>query len=106
MHEVFNIHLWLYDTKTNQSRQLTAGENSRNGVWGLDFAPDGKILYETQPKKGSDIFELDAETGETRRLTNLTDTNMKPAVSPDETFVAFASDRSGARRIWLCLKCA
>ena len=101
MQEIVNVRLWLHDTETNQTRQLTAGENRRDGIWGLDFAPDDKILYAGREKNDLEIFELDPESGKTRRLTSRTGRNLRPVASPDNTSIAFVSDRSGAHRIWL-----
>ena len=80
--------LWLID--------LEGGEPRRLGDWFPTYShlffrwsPDGeKIVYGEQ----ADLWVLDAETGETRNLTNTPDRwELKPSWSPDGTKIAFTS---------------
>jgi Tol biopolymer transport system component/DNA-binding winged helix-turn-helix (wHTH) protein len=96
-----NFHLWLYDAETGAARQLTFGENRHDGLIGLNFASDGKILYASREVAETNIFELNPETNETKQLTRRTGRNFEPAVSPDGEKIVFVSDRTGFGHIWI-----
>ncbi|MGI8468460.1 MAG: DUF5050 domain-containing protein [Pyrinomonadaceae bacterium] len=63
----------------------------------LAFAPDGKIIYSTDD---GDIWTIRRDGGEQRQLTNNSFTNFSPRVSPDNRFIFFASNRTGANQVW------
>lgn len=99
---VENIHLWYFDKETGVSRQLTSGENRVDGHSGLAFAPDGQIIFTARNKNEYDIFSVNPENNELRQLTkNAATANTEPAVSPGNDFIAFISNRTGIKRLWL-----
>jgi dipeptidyl aminopeptidase/acylaminoacyl peptidase len=49
----------------------------------------------------SDLYLLDVESGEVRRLTVSDSTNSAPAISPDGSTVAFMSSRTEKPQLWL-----
>lgn len=99
---VENIHLWYFDKETGATRQLTSGENRVDGHSGLAFAPDGQIVFTARNKNEYDIFSLNPENNELRQLTkNAGRSNTEPIVSPDNEFIAFISNRTGIKRLWL-----
>ncbi|MDQ4122232.1 MAG: winged helix-turn-helix domain-containing protein [Acidobacteriota bacterium] len=101
LRETENLHLWLFDKKTEAARQLTFGENRVDGRAGLTFAPAGEIIFTARNKSEYDIFSLNPDTSETRQLTKKPGRNITPAVSPDNRFIAFISEQNGAGRLWL-----
>jgi hypothetical protein len=52
LQETNNFHLWLYDSETNAARQLTFGENRRDGVLAIGFAPKIKFFTRRAKKCG------------------------------------------------------
>lgn len=99
---VENIHLWLFDKETGTARQLTFGEDRVDGFSGLAFAPDGKIIFSARNRNQYDIFSINADGGEPRQLTkNAGRRNLHAVVSPDNRLIAFVSDRTGLKRVWL-----
>ncbi len=91
-----------YDITKNRARLLTskAGNNS-----GANFSPDGQFVYLTSSAEGNnDIYKISATTGEViQRLTKgpLGALNVEPAVSPDGSQIAFASDRAGNTALYV-----
>ncbi|MGI8638817.1 MAG: winged helix-turn-helix domain-containing protein [Pyrinomonadaceae bacterium] len=101
-----NLHLWLFDTETGAARQITSGVNRSDGRFGLAFAPDGRIVFTARDKNNYEIYSVGADGGDLRQLTkNAGRRNIDAAVSPDNRFIAFASDRAsssaGEVRLWL-----
>lgn len=85
-------------------------------VDGLAYSPDGRALAYSSPIRTSqgylgemvsgpisesDIWEMELATGIERRLTSDSVLDGYPAYSPDGRWLAFLSERSGSRQIWL-----
>ncbi|NUN08753.1 MAG: hypothetical protein HUU54_06215 [Ignavibacteriaceae bacterium] len=68
-------------------------------ISGPSFSADGnKLLFSASDQKGfRDIFELDLESGQERRLTNDYYYDIDPVYGADPDLVLFASDRSAGR---------
>ena len=99
-----NFHLWLFDRETKQAKQLTFGANHREGLEGLAFAPDNRILYTLADKNEYDIFSMNADGSDVRQLTKHAGRlNIAPAAAPDGNSIAFVSDRAdgATTRVWL-----
>ncbi len=63
-------------------------------IFNPDWSPDGRhIAYVAAVGGLMDLFVLDVETGERRRLTNDPYADLQPAWSPDGKRIAFVSDR-------------
>lgn len=87
--------IWVMATDGTSKIRLTDGKgNEKEPSW----SPDGKyIFYSLQ----GNILKTDVATGSTFKLTNDTFENTDPEVSPDGTWMAFVSTRSGDQDIWL-----
>jgi Tol biopolymer transport system component len=100
--QVENLHLWLFDAQTGAARQLTFGENRADGNYGLTFAPDGEIIFAARNKNERHLFSINPDGNDLRQLTkNAGRRNQNPVVSPDNRFIVFVSDRTGADRLWI-----
>lgn len=67
------------------------------------FSPDGrKIIMSLQEGGGSSIFEMDLNSRQTRRLTNVPEAiDTGPSYSPDGRRVVFESDREGTQQLYV-----
>jgi Tol biopolymer transport system component len=64
-------------------------------------SPDGSIAYTTRPPFATGIQRLDLRSGSTENFAPSTYLQQMPAYSPDGSQVAFESERSGYREIWV-----
>ena len=79
--------------------QITKGRN-RPGVYGLDWTPDGRIVFATITTGNPQVWIIDADGRNERQLTTQQAPSIQPSVSPDNRFVVFQRfDQKGAH-IW------
>jgi len=78
-------------------RQLTA--TNYDGLDGLAWTPDGKIVY-TQQSAGEQNLWITDLNGNNSQLTKQAGFNLEPAVSADGRYVVFTSSRAGRLHIW------
>lgn len=84
-----------------QARQVTFG--SIGGVYGwngLDWTPDGKILFTGAKDQGRVIYAMDADGSNLKQLTSAGFFDQRLSVTTDGRFIVFQSDRSGEPEIW------
>jgi serine/threonine protein kinase/Tol biopolymer transport system component len=84
--------------KESETRSLGAGNQTKDGHWGLAWTPGGKIVYYSS-RDGNDLWETATDGSNSERLTNGIGTAY-PAVSPRGDFVAFTNFRNGEWNIW------
>ena len=82
------------------ARQITFDKDKDEGMSGVALAPDGKVVYTTRITGVQDLWIANADGSEKRQLTNNVRSNFSPAVSPDNRYIAFISDRSGNASVW------
>ncbi len=86
------------------ARRLLAGSWARReGMAGLFAAPDGKILFVAKSgTSGKSIWEMDASGEDQRQLTvpEKDSSDEQVAVTADDRYIVFQSDRSGSPQIW------
>jgi Tol biopolymer transport system component len=61
----------------------------------------GRIIWVSDRDGTPDLYTMDAEGGQVMRLTQTPDVEEYPKVSPDHSQVAFISNRSGKRELWV-----
>ncbi len=83
---------------SQQAVQITHGDN--DGVGGLDWTPDGQIVYFTNTGETNDLVMIKAEGTDAQTLAKDPKGPFDPTVSPDGKFVYFTSVRSGLPHIW------
>jgi len=72
------------------------------------YSPDGRYLAysgpiseDWEPTWESDLWQIDLATGKELRLTEDSVVDSYPAYSRDDQWLAFLSERSGSRQVWL-----
>lgn len=96
-----NFEIYVAQTDGTHVRRLT-----KNGPGTPDqfpaWSPDGKrIAFVRRTGANYDIFLMDADGSNERRLTDWRGLDSGPAWSPDGAHIAFTSNRSGRSQIWV-----
>jgi Tol biopolymer transport system component/DNA-binding winged helix-turn-helix (wHTH) protein len=95
-------NIWIADTENPAAaRQVTFGSAGRiDGWYGLDWTPDGQIIYTAWTDRNSTIWMMNADGTNARQLTPIGFWDEKPTVTSDGKFIIFQSNRSGNPEIW------
>jgi eukaryotic-like serine/threonine-protein kinase len=81
-----------------RARQITNGKF--DGLGGVSWTPDGKILCAMRNGDAQDIWLMNADGTERKQLTADSFTEGRPVMSPDGRYIVFFSDRGGFFHIW------
>jgi len=86
--------IWLLpDGDTNRAQKLTTGLSS-------SWAPDGRIVYESNIYGARNIWIMNQDGSERKKLTSGVGNNIGPKVTPDGRWIVFTSTRTGIAQIW------
>ena len=92
-------NLWAGPADSADSaRQLTSGR--WDGLNGLAFMPDGRIVYTGDHAQNWDLFVVDADGANSRQLTFDGHNHMSPAVCDDGRAIVYYSHADGADHLW------
>jgi Tol biopolymer transport system component len=83
--------------EASRATQLTS--NRTDGINGVVWTPDGRIVYTSGTGGRSDIWIMNADGTGQRQLTTEA-RNISPSVSPDGRYIVYSSTRAGAYNIW------
>ena len=90
-------NLWVAPANdSSNARQLTFGSSSSDGIQGLAWTPDNKIIYASNTSGKSDLWKIGLEGGSAQQMTTDSGNSTLPSVSPDGRSIAFDVYRSGA----------
>ncbi len=95
-------NIWIQDQVGNaQPITITADAASQNGYDGLDWTPNGQIVYTSLRNGQQDLWRIDPKSQINERLTSdVNDKAVSPSVSNDGRFIVFNSGRVGIPRVW------
>jgi Tol biopolymer transport system component len=84
-----------------QARQITSGGAANDGMAGIGWTPDGRIVYESNASGRPDIWIMNVDGSDPKQLTRDLGTDRSGlSVSPDGRYIVFVSNRSGPNNIW------
>ncbi|PWT89312.1 MAG: hypothetical protein C5B55_11620, partial [Blastocatellia bacterium] len=96
-HEV-NSSIWISSAiQTSIGRAIRS--NNLDGVEGLSWTPDGRVVFASRSAGKSDIWISDAAGNNQKQLTD-SGNNRWPSASADGRYIVFMSDRAGRQNIW------
>lgn len=82
--------LWVYDTATQQSQQVTDHSGAFPNAWSTDWTPDGEwIVFAGGPGGQAQVYAVRPDGSGIRRITDGTGNIGGPVVSPDGTTVVY-----------------
>jgi Tol biopolymer transport system component/DNA-binding winged helix-turn-helix (wHTH) protein len=95
-------NIWIAPADDLQAaRQITFGSAGQNNGWyGVDWTPDGKIIYSAWIGENSTIWQMDASGSNSKQLTPIGFRDEQPTVTADGSVIVFQSNRSGKSELW------
>lgn len=97
-----NGKLWIFDIKSDHEAELFSMDTP---IIRSAWSPDGaQIAFDSgNPEKTGnlDIYIIDTDGTNLKRLTSHPKIDSQPHFSPDGEWITFMSDRSGNRDIWI-----
>ncbi len=82
------------------ARQITFGSSGHEGWFGIDWMPDGRIVYVARIDQGLALWMMDADGGNAKQITSAGFLDERPSVTADGRYIVFQSNRSGSAEIW------
>jgi TolB protein len=90
--------IWVAPSKDlSQAKQITTG--AVEGFGGVNWTPDGRIVYLSRVSGKSDVWIMNADGSGQKQLT-YEGQNVRPIVTPDGRFILFSSNREGRTNVW------
>jgi Tol biopolymer transport system component/DNA-binding winged helix-turn-helix (wHTH) protein len=84
-----------------KAKQVTFSSlGPQDGYWGVDWTPDGRLLYTARAEEGWRVWIANADGSEQRQLTPAGGNNLFPAITGDGRYLIFQSERHGTYAIW------
>ena len=91
--------IWIApEGDASRASQITS--NRFDGLSGIAWTPDGKIVHGSNVSGTRDLWIMNADGSEDRQLTSNAGLNLSPSVSPDGRYIAFMSNRAGPMNMW------
>lgn len=88
--------IFVRNVDGSEVHQLTHGEGPGSGRYDPDWSPDGSKIAFTGPGPGTDIYVMNADGTDQRRLLNsVTMSGWDPSWSPDGSKIAFTGNIGG-----------
>jgi len=95
------FNLWMAPGgDARAARQITSGSGRDDGHFGLDWTPDGKVVYQSLAGGSVNMWMISAEGTGNQPLQAGAPPNTEPVVSPDGRYLIWASRRADKRNIW------
>jgi serine/threonine protein kinase/Tol biopolymer transport system component len=92
------INIWVTSSgDVSHVKQITAGEGREDGTGGLDWTPDGRIVFRSAVG-GPHLWIVSADGTGSRQLTVGTNHNTFPSVSADGRYIVWGN-RAGGRGV-------
>lgn len=94
-------NLWVMPAgDSDDARQLTTGRNRGDGLTGVSWTPDGRLVFGSQASGRPEIWSINQDGTQARRLTNDEMPSFAPSASRDGQYVVFQRFESNGVHVW------
>ncbi len=93
-------NLWISSSGDAEAKQITHGIDRRDGMYGVCWTPDGRIVYSSTQSGPQEIWIMESDGSNQRQLTVESGQTHSLSVSPDGRYIVYVSDHTGDRKIW------
>ncbi len=80
--------------------QIKSGGNNQDGVDGLAWTPDNRVVYYSRASGADDVWIMNADGSNQKQLTVDAGANYDLKVTPDGRYIVFTSERDGQPNLW------
>ena len=95
----YHSKIWIVpQADAYRARQLTYGMS--DGFSGLSWTPDNRIVYASNTGGSQNIWIMNNDGSEQRKLTDGNYLNYHPSVTSDGRYILFISNRAGSPDVW------
>jgi Tol biopolymer transport system component len=94
-------HIWLAPGgDASRAKQLTSGTSRQDGYPNVNFAPDGRIVYDSTASGSVHTWIMNGDGSDQRQLTDGDYDDQGARVSPDGRHIVFISNRTGTFHVY------
>ncbi|MEP6569814.1 MAG: protein kinase [Acidobacteriota bacterium] len=95
------VNIWLAtQADPGNARQITSGTERDDGMRGISWTTDGRIVYRSVAGGEPNVWIMRADGSGQRQLTLETNQNFDPVVSPDGRLIVWGSKSTGNTNLW------
>jgi len=95
------VNIWVApDGNAGRAKSITAGAGREDGIRGLTWTPDGRIIYRSMAGDVPQLRIMGADGTGGKQLSVDGNEHFDPAVSPDGRYIVWSSSPTGRRHIW------
>lgn len=95
------VNIWVAPNgDVSRARQITFGAGRQDGLGGLAWTPDGKIVYVSNAGGAPHIWLMEADGTGNKQLSTNDIMNINSTVSPDGKHIVWIASPKGVRNIW------
>lgn len=93
-------NIWIYSQTDGAAHQIPLSTSRLDGVSGMSWTPDGKLVYTSDLGGHTNIWIMDSDSSNRRQLTTGASVSSNPRVTSDRRFIYFHSNRTGTYHVW------
>ena len=94
-------NIWVAEASDARSAvQIKSGGNNMEGLEGIAWTPDGRVVYDSLASGALDIWKMNADGSGQKQLTVDAGASLRAKVTPDGRYIVFVSIRDDQANIW------
>ncbi len=95
------VNLWVAPSEdVARARAITSGTGREDGIRGLTWTPDNRLVYRSMAGEMPQIWISNADGSSPKQLTSDGNEHFDPALTPDGQSIIWSSSAAGHRNIW------